>query len=438
MDRSAEAAVALKKALAANPEQAQGWYDLSVIQRQIGEIADSQASMMRSLEVAPMNPTALRVHGVEHKYVYGDEAYRMVNLAHAAIDSFTPEKRVEMHFAVAKAAEDVGELACAFKHYELAGKLQATVLPYRHVAAQGLMKMVRHRVGRATYANFTPPRCESDRAVFVLGMPRSGTSLAEQIIASHPEAYGAGELKLLHRVVDGISINGRVIQTSNESGAIPTYIPGLDVSDCRKLDFKQRGELYVKAIEAIAAAAGRPDVKRVVDKMPGNYYWTGLIPFIMPNAKIVHTTRHPMDNCLSLYRIFFPDGMPWSYDLVNLGKVYRAYHEHMLHWEKGLPEGAMITVHYETVVADIETQARRIISHIGLDWNDACLRFYETDRPVKTASLSQVRQPIYNTSVGRWRKYEEFMKPLIRELGPLVKEYEGFLENDTASAKTGV
>jgi hypothetical protein len=192
---------------------------------------------------------------------------------------------------------------------------------------------------------------------------------------------------------------------------------------CKTLSLRERGERYVQAIEALAKAAGR-DAKRIVDKMPGNYYWTGVIPFIMPNARIIHTRRHPVDTCLSIYRIFFPDGMPWSYDQNNLGKVYRAYHEHMAHWEKTLPEGVMLSVRYEDVVADIETMARKIIAHIGLEWNEACLKFYETERPVKTASLGQVRQPIYNTSVGRWRKYEPYLKPLIAELGPLVREYE--------------
>jgi hypothetical protein len=116
--------------------------------------------------------------------------------------------------------------------------------------------------------------------------------------------------------------------------------------------------------------------------------------------------------------------MSWGYDLTNLGKVYRGYHEHMQHWEKTLPEGILLSLRYEDVVADVEREARRIIAHIGLEWNEACLKFYETERSVKTASLSQVRQPIYNTAIGRWKKYEPYLKPLLNELGPLVREYE--------------
>jgi hypothetical protein len=288
--------------------------------------------------------------------------------------------------------------------------------------------MTRDRVSPVTYENFKEPRSDSEKAVFVLGMPRSGTTLAEQVIASHPDAFGAGELKLLHRVVDGVSINKRTIETKSENSVIPSFIPGIDLNKCRTMQFKERGEVYIEAIEALAKIGGKAEAKKIVDKMPGNYFWTGVIPFILPKAKIVHTQRHPLDNCLSVYRIFFPDGMPWSYDLTNLGKVYRAYFEHMNYWEKNLAKDVMITMNYEIVVADFENQAKKIIHHVGLDWNKDCLKFYENERHVKTASLTQVRKPIYNTSVGRWKKYEDFLKPLIKELGPVINQYDEMIQ----------
>jgi len=433
-ERNAEAIDALHKALEGDAKQVQWWYDLAVIQRQMGDIPGSQESLEHAMAIDPLNPTALRVFGVEYKHAYGDEPTKRLNLALAHMERFKPEKKVELHFAVAKAAEDVGELATAFAHYEVAGRLQAQLTPYRHAGAEGLLKLTRVNTSAATYQRASEMGFKSDKPVFVLGMPRSGTSLAEQIIASHPDAHGAGELKLLHRVLDGVSINGKLIQTGNEQGVIPTYIPGVDLS-CDGLSLRERGERYVEAINALARAAGRPEAKRVVDKMPGNYFWTGVIPFILPGARIVHTRRHPVDTCLSIYRIFFPDGMPWSYNLPDLAKCYRSYHEHMQHWEKTLPKGIMLSVRYEDVVADVEAKARQIIAHIGLPWNEACLKFYETERPVKTASLSQVRQPIYNTSVGRWRKYEAYLKPLLDGLGPLVKEYEDELAASSVEKK---
>jgi tetratricopeptide (TPR) repeat protein len=435
MEKQALAIENFTEALKMESQHAQWWYDLSLCQRQIGLLEESQASLKKSIELNPLNASALRVFGVEHKYTEADEMLRKIHYAHACIDKFSDERKVELYFALAKAFEDINQLPTAFKYYENAGNLQKKITPYRHAGSLSVLRMTRDRVGPKTYEQFSLPRCESEKPLFILGMPRSGTSLVEQVISSHPDVYGAGELKLLHRVLDGISINKRTIETKVSSGVVPTYIPGIDLTDTRKLEFKDRGELYVKAIEAIAASGNHKDAKRVIDKMPGNYFWTGVIPFVLPKAKIIHTQRHPLDNCLSLYRIFFPDGMPWSYDLVNLGKVYKAYYEHMKYWEKNLPPGMMLTLNYEVTVVDFERQARKIIDHVGLEWNDNCLRFYENERNVKTASLSQVRKPIYNTSVGRWKKYEEFLQPLIKELGPLVEEYESMIETKIKELK---
>jgi tetratricopeptide (TPR) repeat protein len=417
----------MTQALEKNPKNHHWWYDLSLMQRQQGLGEEAQNNLKKCLELESLNPIALRIFSAEHKYEYGDEFLKKLNFAHACIGQFTDDKKVELYHALAKAYEDLGELNTAFKFYEIAGEIQGKLTPYHHTSSASTLKMTRDRVTPKTFTDFKFPRCESDKPVFVLGMPRSGTTLAEQIIASHPEAYGAGELKLLHRALDGISINKRVIETSSNQGTLPTYIPGIEIPSCRTMQFEERGELYVKAIEAIAKGAGRGDVKRIVDKMPGNYFWAGVIPYILPNAKIIHTARHPLDNCLSLYRLFFPDGMPWSYELANLGKVSRAYFEHMDYWEKNLPANMMLTVPYEIVVADFENQAKKIIKHVGLPWDEACLRFYETERNVKTASLTQVRKPIYNTSVGRWRKYEAYLQPLIKELGPIIKNYENMI-----------
>ena len=426
LERPKEAMELLKQAIAESGEhiQASWWYDLSLLQRQSGLNDESQESLLASLKLNSNNPTALRVFGVEYKAKYGDEFIKYLNYDHAQIDSYPDNKKVELHFALAKAYEDLDELPTAFKHYEVAGKIQSKILPYRHTGAISVLRNMRRGVHRKLYEDFKHERTQANKSVFILGMPRSGTSLSEQILSSHPDVFGAGELKLLHRIVDGISINKKPLQTDNGGGAVQTYIPGVDLKDTKKLTFLERGELYVKGIESLAEQAGKPDATRIIDKMPGNYFWTGIIPLILPQAKIIHTQRHPIDNCLSLYRIYFPDGMPWSYNLVNLAKAYKACYEHMKHWETSLPEGMMITMNYEVMVADFENQARKLIDHVGLDWNDACLRFYETERTVKTASLSQVRKPIYNTSVGRWKKYEPYLKPLIRELGPLVEEYE--------------
>jgi tetratricopeptide (TPR) repeat protein len=420
----------LKKAIAIEDFHPDWLYDISLLYRQLGRLAESQDYLMKSIRLNPLNSTSVRVYGVEHKYTLGEEAHQQLNYLHAHESKLKDSKKVELYMALAKAYEDFGELKTAFTYYEHVSHLQAKLLPYKHSGSLNLLKMTSDRINQKTYHDFSHPRCESDKPVFVLGMPRSGTSLVEQVIASHPHAHGAGEIKLLHRVLEGITINTRIIETkSNGPNIIPTFIKGIDLDHCRHMSFKERGDLYLKGIETLAELSGKDNVMRVVDKMPGNYFWTSVIPFILPNAKIIYTERHPLDNCLSLYRIYFPDGMPWSYDLTNLGKVYRSCYEHMKHCQSILPEKMMIKVNYEVMVNDFENQAKNIISHTGLTWDEACLKFYETDRQVKTASLNQVRKPIYATSVGRWKKYEDFLKPLIQELGPIIKEYEDLIDS---------
>lgn len=424
MDNIHEAIRHLKQATETAKPKAIWWYDLAILQRQQGNLEACQLSFQKSLAIDGLNTSAIRVRGVDRKYEYGDEAFKILNFAQANVDNFLGQARVELYYALGKAFEDVNELDTAFKYFEKGGKLYNKLVPYNHTHSVKLFQAMKRNISRATYENFAHPANQSDKPVFILGMPRSGTSLIEQVISSHPDAIGAGELKLLHRVVDGINAHKFPIRTSNKNQKMSTFIPGVDLSDCTKLTFEERGDLYVKAIESIANTLGSPNAKKIIDKMPGNYYWVGLIPFILPKAKIIHTERHPLDNCLSLFRIFFPDGMSWSYDLKNLAKVYRQCSESMAYWRETLPEGTLITVNYEVMVADFERQAKKIIAHIGLDWNDQCLRFYESDRSVKTASLIQVRKPVYNTSVGRWKKYEDHLKPLITELGPLIEAYE--------------
>jgi hypothetical protein len=163
-----------------------------------------------------------------------------------------------------------------------------------------------------------------------------------------------------------------------------------------------------------------PDARRITDKMPANFIFIGLIHALLPNAKIVHVTRNPVDNCLSCFTNQFGQGHAYSYDLAELGKYYADYARLMAHWRRVLPEGAFIEVRYENLVADNEAQARRLIEYCGLAWNDACLESHKTKRSIRTISVTQVRQPIYTSSVDRWRRYEPFLKPLLDELGELV------------------
>jgi hypothetical protein len=237
-------------------------------------------------------------------------------------------------------------------------------------------------------------------------MPRSGTTLVEQIIASHPAVHGAGELQLLSDVVR--SVRG----PDGKSLFYPEFVAALDAEALHQI-----GARYAAMLRELAANQGAPSAERIINKTPSNYYCAGLIHLALPNAKIIHTIRDPLDTCTSCFSILFTAEQSHTYDLGELGRYYRRYERLMAHWRRTLPVGRILDVRYEDVVADLEKQARRIIAYCGLPWDNRCLSFHETDRPVRTASATQVRQPIYKSAIGRWRVYENHIEPLLNGLG---------------------
>jgi hypothetical protein len=232
----------------------------------------------------------------------------------------------------------------------------------------------------------------------------------EQILSSHPDVFGAGELKLLGPAVDNIQFG---MNRMNLNDPEPAFAYDKNAS------WKERGEWYVERMQKLA---DKP-YKRIVDKMPGNFIMLGLANAIMPKARIIHSRRHPVETCLSNYRIHFAEGQTWSYNLRELGRYYRRYWNLMQHWREQFPE-ALYEVRYEDNVADVEGQARKLIDYLGLPWYDGVLEFYNTDRPVKTASATQVRKPIYTTSTNRWKRFEKYLKPLLEEIHDIVELYE--------------
>ncbi|MGH7030610.1 MAG: sulfotransferase family protein [Stellaceae bacterium] len=229
--------------------------------------------------------------------------------------------------------------------------------------------------------------------VFIVGMPRSGTTLVEQMLASHPEVHGAGELGEIERAVAALG----------GPDGVPADIGGAEL--------RRLGASYLAKVTALA-----PGATRITDKMPANFRYAGLIHLALPNARIIHLSRDPVDTCLSCFSILFGGDQPFTYDLGELGRYYRAYQRLMAHWRAVLPAGVMLEVRYEALVGDFEQEARRIVAHCGLRWNAACLDFHNTRRPVHTASSVQVRRPLYRSSVGRWRPAEEVLRPLLDAL----------------------
>lgn len=302
--------------------------------------------------------------------------------------------RMAMHFALAKAWMDAGDPARAFAWLDEGNRMHRETIAYDGIATAAWLKQVTAAYTPELYARIKDAGSPSRQPVFVLGMPRSGTTLVEQILASHPQVHGAGELSLMSRLTDPY---GGV-------GDIPKALtPELA---------RQLGDAYVAETAKLA-----PGARHVVDKMPANFMMVGLIPLILPHARIIHVKRDPVDNCLSCYSKYFAKEQQFTYDQAELGRFYRAYEAMMADWRANTPGLNTIDVQYEDVVDDLEGQARRMIAFLGLEWDDACLSFDKTRRPVRTASVNQVREPIFRTSVGRWKPFAGQLKPLLAALG---------------------
>ncbi len=310
--------------------------------------------------------------------------------------------QISLHHAAGKILNDLG------RYEEAIDQFQAS----KTAAGHGFdIEAYRRRID-TLIASFTQQLLKSktgfgnptEAPVFIVGMPRSGTTLIEQICASHPDVHGAGELNRLGTVVRTAGY------TQAPNGSIQKPPQALTADEARSMAAD-----YLDFVRRIA-----PSSARIVDKMPHNFQLIGMIALLFPNAKIIHATRDPIDNCISCFFNTFNERHGYNTDLHTLGLYYREYKRLMNHWNALLP-GRIYECNYETMIADQEAESRRLIDFLGLPWDDACLSFYETERSVTTPSRWQVRQPIYASSVKRWKRYENKIQPLIEALGDLAE-----------------
>jgi len=311
------------------------------------------------------------------------------------VDVYT---RIMVHFALGRLLDAAGKYDLAFDHYR-----QGNELSGRHFDIQEHLRRIEALmdVYTASFMAKAPRARHGSRLpVFIVGMPRSGTTLVEQILASHPAVFGAGELDEIYRIIVDLP------DILDSSLPYPQCIQAMAQTDADHI-----AKRYLDHISSLAP----PDVQRITNKMPANFQHLGLITLLFPEARIIHCVRDPLDTCLSCYFQQFAEGQFFTHDLGTLGAYYRQYLRLMNHWRKVLTV-PMMEVRYEELVADQEGVSRKIVAHCGLKWDERCLRFHETQRVVATASYDQVRQPLYSRSVGRWQHYERHLEPLRRAL----------------------
>ena len=390
------------------PKDARVWMSLGHALKTEGQTERAIAAYRRALEIDPG---------------FGSAWWSLANLKTVRFDArdiatmqaqleranLVDEQRLQIDFALGKALEDTGDYAASFSHYAQGNALRRTQLPYD--AGQNTQR--RRRAQSVYTPGFFMERAGSgdpDPApVFIVGMPRAGSTLVEQILSSHPQVEATMELPDLITIVRDLRARSSRPETTSYHDIVEEMDPA---------EFRALGRRYLETSQ-VQRKLGRPFF---IDKMPNNFAHVGLIQLILPNAKIIDARRHPMACCFSNFKQHFARGQAFSYDLADMGRYYADYVALMAHFDAVTP-GRVHRVLYEDMVADTETQVRALLDYCGLAFDERCLRFFENDRPVRTASSEQVRQPIYRDGVDQWKHFEPWLEPLERALGPVLQHY---------------
>ena len=358
-------------------------------------------------------------HAIELRPTFGDGYWSLANLKtfrfddadidamRVAIDDPTATQEDHFHlcFALGKSLDDRKEYDEAFRYYQKGNRIKEKLEGYEASATEEITAKIRSVCDDNLFKTQGGKGCPAPDPIFIVGLPRSGSTLLEQILASHSQVDGTKEL--VHILSFVRRLGGR--RSTSETSRYPEVLAELPAEQLAEL-----GQEYLDRARIQRAAA-----PYFIDKMPNNFFHVGLISLILPNAKIIDARRHPMAACFSGYTQLFARGQPFTYSLTDVGRYYCDYVGVMNHWDDVLP-GKVLRVQYEDVVADTETQVRRMLDFCGLEFEEGCLQFHETERPVRTASSEQVRQPIYSAALEHWRNYESHLDELKTALAPVT------------------
>lgn len=399
-DRYDEAIELLERALKQDPDLSEARNFYGVALKSVGRLDEAREHILKALQLNDSMYGAYANLNDLVDFSKEPELFKQIEAIVEASEDPNSEQMLPMHFAYAKALDDNGNNGKALEHYIVGGRLRRAQLNYNETETFDFFAKIKQAFPAEIFVNRPFIGNSDNRPVFIVGMPRSGSTLVEQIVSSHPDIYGGGEVKHF----------SKALHTLRDRFPSLSRYPDL-AGEINQNQASLSADHYLSFVTPSAENS-----KKITDKLLTNYFFVGLIHLLFPHAKIINTMRDPVDTCLSAFTKLFKDDMPHSYDLGELGRYYKQYAELMDHWNKVLPEGVMTTVVYEDVVADTEKSARDLIEFIGLPWNKACVEFHKSTRPVKTASVAQVRKPIYKSSVQRWKKYGAGLQPLIDAL----------------------
>jgi tetratricopeptide (TPR) repeat protein len=401
-----EAIACYQKALQLNPDLPDAYNNLGDAIQTKGQVDEAVACFRKALQLKPDSAGVLvnLVRSERLSYNNSKELFKLVKKLNK--HDMSENDSIKVYFAMGKLCDNLNMFKESFEYYRFGNALKRTQVEFNIDSQVDYLSRIR----KTFSADFIEHRkswgSNSEMPIFIFGMPRSGTTLVEQIIASHPDVYGGGELQFF------IQMEQKLPSILKVDELYPECLNFID--DKTAYDM---AELYIKGTREIAGLS--KDFTRITDKNPFNFHHLGLISLLFPKASFIHCQRHPLDTCISIYFQNFATGNHFAYDLSELGQYYREYLRLMNHWRTVLPI-RIFELKYEDIVQQQEKISRKLVEFCGIEWDPACLDFYKNDRPVLTASSWQVHQPIYTTSCGRWKNYEQFLDTLKEVLADFI------------------
>lgn len=399
--RMHEAEDAHLRAIKLDPKRPAFHSDLGLVLGYQGHGPEAENAFRQAIRLKPDFARAYWQLGTYHKYASTthEDAKQILMLLNSS--DIHETDAMYLHFAAGKIYDDCKQYDEAFLHYDAANRIRRKTTSFDAQQFTSFITRVIDTYSREFFAKRHINGETSEKPVFIVGMPRSGTTLVEQIGASHPDVLGAGELIVMRRMVEGFR---------DQAGSTELY------PECIKDIDQDIATAMIGTYQAHSQRYAGKDILRILDKSTANFLHLGLIALLFPNARVIHCRRSPLDTCLSMYFHNFAGVTDAAYDLSDMGSYYRQYERLMMHWRSALPL-RMLEVQYENLVSKIDEKARELIDFLDLTWDERCLTYYRTPRSISTSSSWQVRQPAYSTSVERWRNYERYLEPLKKSLG---------------------
>ncbi len=375
------------------------FYNIATIQRFLGQISEAEQALNKAIELNPLDYEAIALRtDIITQTTNNNHVVELKALLAQSIKE--PKNSVKINYALAKELEDLGQHQASFRYLKAGADIRRSHMQYRPENELKNISRVIETFNKSWLAQ-TASGTSQQTPIFIIGLPRTGTTLVERILESHSQVSSAGEL-------NNFAI--KLVELTKQSASQNKH-SSLDlVGQSQYVNFDTLGLEYSKSTQDLV-----PKNKLLIDKMPLNFLYAGLIHKALPQAKIIHLRRHPIDTCYAIYKKLFKNTYPFSYHLNELANYYLAYRKLMAHWHTVMPN-VIYDIEYENIVDNVKVETEKLLTFCGLDWQENCLRFYENKSASTTASAAQVRQPIYNHSVAKWRHYENELTPLIQAL----------------------